>query len=236
MLDHLTPTDYFALLIFLLSWFGYTRFAIIRSRTVPSLATELDSLRLTWMRNAILPHRISQAHDVLSVGVFERSVAFFASTSMLILAGLLTVLGSSEKVANVLTALSFTVTTTLPIIQIKILLLILLFVYSFFKFCWAMRCYSFLVTLMGASPVGEPKDDLEANNIELWIKRSASTLSIAAHHFNLGLRGFYFALAVLAWFINPIVFIIASLLVVAVLYRRDFKSNVLGNLQAVSKD
>lgn len=236
----LSNIDYISLAIFLACWFGYTRFAIWRSRSIPTLSSELDALRLTWMRNATKPTRIAQSHDVLSIGVFERSVAFFASTSMLILAGLLTMLGATEKVSSVLSSLSFSVNTSNAVIQLKVILLIFLFVYAFFKFCWAMRCYSFLVTLMGASPFFENEEnntgnDTNITNTDKWIRRSASTLSIAAHHFNLGLRGYYFSLAVLAWFIHPVWFIIASIAVVLVLYRRDFKSTVLGNLQAVSQ-
>src|SRR5690606_41250626 len=55
---------------------------------------------------------------------------------------------------------------------------------------------------------------------------------MAAHSFNLGLRSYYFALAMLSWFINPWVFMAITAGVVYVLYRREFKSEVLGELVA----
>ena len=187
------------------------------------------------MLNAVSVDRAETARDIISVSIFERSVAFFASTSILILAGLLTVLGSSEKVATVLSSLHFVSDAVTEQIQIKIILIILLFIHAFFKFCWSMRCYGFLATMMGAAPLQYHKkvDGEQEPSAEIiqWSKRAAGIMSSAAHHFNLGLRAYYFALAVLAWFIGPIFFILANLIVVAVLYRRDFKSYVLENLQ-----
>jgi len=55
---------------------------------------------------------------------------------------------------------------------------------------------------------------------------------LAIYHFNLGLRAYYFSLALLAWFLDPIVFIFSSTWVVAVLYRREFKSRTLDALLA----
>ena len=42
--------------------------------------------------------------------------------------------------------------------------------------------------------------------------------------FNLGLRAYYFGMALLAWFIHPVAFAAASVWVVLVLYRREFSS------------
>lgn len=221
-----TSMDWIAVAIFLLCWMGYTRVAIVVSRRTPALASVLHKQRERWMLNAQTEVRQRQSHDILAIGMFERSVSFFASTSLIIIAGLLTVLGSSEKVANVIASLHFAAEAPLIQIQFKLLLLIFLFVHAFFKFCWSMRCYSFLVTMIGAMPNVGDESALDKD----WSIRASHVLSSAAHHFNLGLRVYYFALAVLAWFISPEMFLVASLLVVAVLYRRDFKSNVLNNL------
>ena len=227
-----TPLDWMAFAVFLLCWMGYTRAAINMSRSTPALATALHNQRERWMLNAFTEVRQRQSHDILAIGIFERSVAFFASTSLIIIAGLLTVLGTSEKVASVINSLHFAAEVPILQIQFKLLLLIFLFVHAFFKFCWSMRCYSFLVTMLGAIPSLKEEDSLEENKRKEWSNRAAGVLSSAAHHFNLGLRVYYFALAVLAWFISPVLFLVASLVVVAVLYRRDFKSNVLNNLSS----
>ena len=57
--------------------------------------------------------------------------------------------------------------------------------------------------------------------------RTARVISLAANQFNLGLRSYYFGLAMLAWFINPWFFMLITAGVVLVLYRREFHSAVL---------
>ena len=57
--------------------------------------------------------------------------------------------------------------------------------------------------------------------------RAAQVISLAAHQFNQGLRSYYFGLAMLAWFINPWLFMLTTTGVVLVLYRREFHSKVL---------
>ncbi len=60
---------------------------------------------------------------------------------------------------------------------------------------------------------------------------TAATLSIrSGHHFNRGLRAYFFALAALGWLIGPLVLVAMTLLVVAVLYRREFRSRALAAL------
>lgn len=51
-------------------------------------------------------------------------------------------------------------------------------------------------------------------------------------HFNEGMRGYEFGLAYLGWFLHPILFMAAATLVLGVLYRREFHSNVLQAMQA----
>ena len=48
--------------------------------------------------------------------------------------------------------------------------------------------------------------------------------------FNRGLRSYYFALALLTWFIGPFYLAVAVVWVIAVLYRRDFRSITLQTL------
>lgn len=56
---------------------------------------------------------------------------------------------------------------------------------------------------------------------------AARVIDLAGLSYNHGLRAYYFALSVLAWFVSPYLFILASGFVVAVLYRREFKSRSL---------
>lgn len=54
--------------------------------------------------------------------------------------------------------------------------------------------------------------------------RAAELNRIAAKNYNAGLRAIYFALALLAWFLGPVPFAIATTLTVVVFFRREFYS------------
>jgi uncharacterized membrane protein len=54
--------------------------------------------------------------------------------------------------------------------------------------------------------------------------------SLAANNFNLGLRTYYFSIAVLGWFMNAWVFVLLTAVIVFVLYRREFTSSTLRTL------
>jgi uncharacterized membrane protein len=49
----------------------------------------------------------------------------------------------------------------------------------------------------------------------------------AAETFNDGLRAYYFSFAALAWFVSPLAMVVGTLAVVAILYSREFHSDVL---------
>ena len=76
------------------------------------------------------------------------------------------------------------------------------------------------------------KQDIGQEEVRRTAERVARVVSMAAHHFNFGIRSYYFALAVLAWFVSPWLFVAAAALVVYVLYRREFHSSALSTLMS----
>ena len=72
-----------------------------------------------------------------------------------------------------------------------------------------------------------PEEDVSDEERDDYALYAARVIDLAGMSYNHGLRAYYFALSVLAWFINPYLFILTSGFVVAVLYRREFKSRSL---------
>ena len=97
-------------------------------------------------------------------------------------------------------------------------------VYAFFKFTWSIRQFNYVAVLVGAMPTG-----LSETNIQ-YARRTAELTTRAGDHFNRAMRAYYFGAAVLTWFIRPGFFILATIIVVLVLYRREFRSKVLSTL------
>jgi uncharacterized membrane protein len=164
-------------------------------------------------------HRIA---DIAALNSLLTGATFFASTSILILGGLVAMLGATSRVSEVVAELPYALPETESLSRIKTVLLIGMFVYAFFKFTWSIRQYHFCTILVGAAPVRQPHH-ADRDYVETLTRVS----SHAAQDFNQGLRTFYFALAALAWFFHPWLSVCGSAAVVYVLYQREFRSRTL---------
>ena len=217
-----TWLDVLAFLFFVAAWVGYATFSTWRGRQVPSLHSSMDGYRRLWMVRMI--ERDNRMVDVNIMRNLTRSSQFFASTTMLILGALVALTGYVQQALDVVSGLPFTVKGTQRVIEIKILLLVVIFVYAFFKFSWGIRQLGFCSILVGAAPK-PPQGDPEQHAPH--INRIARITSSAGVNFNNGLRAYYFALAALAWFLHPWLMVVATAWVVYVLHRREFRSKTL---------
>jgi uncharacterized membrane protein len=213
-----------AALWFVLCWAGYTRYARLKGRSTPCLASVLHLYREDWMRRMLL--RDNRIADANVIGNLERNASFFASSTLIILAGILTVLGASERAVSLLADLPFVQPVSRGMSEVKLLCLGLVFVYAFFTFSWCMRQYNFAAVLVGSAPMVGERHVTEQER-KSFAERTARVISLAANQFNQGLRAYYFGMATLAWFINPWFFMIVTAGVVFVLYHREFHSSVL---------
>ena len=218
----LTWLDIAASLFFVLSCAGYAAFAQWRSKAVPTLHNTMDGYRRQWMVRMI--ERDNRMVDVNIMRNLTRSSQFFASTTMLVLGALIALMGYVQQALDVVSGLPFTVKASQRLLEIKIMLMVLIFVYAFFKFSWAIRQLGFCSMLIGAAPK-QPKDNPEQYAAE--INRLAAVTSYAGTNFNDGLRAYYFALAAMTWFLHPYLMLIATAWVVYVLYHREFESRTL---------
>lgn len=209
---------------FFICWVGYTYYARSRASRQSCLASELHNYRESWMRRVLL--RDVRVGDAALIANLERNVSFLASTTILILAGLLTVFTVSEEISSLVSLIPFAIHASPLSVQLKVLMLVVIFVYAFFTFTWSMRQYGFCSIVLGAAPmVGEK--GVSFGDRERYAFYAARVIDLAGLSYNQGLRAYYFALSVLAWFISPYLFILSTSFVVAVLYRREFRSRSL---------
>ncbi|NIB40723.1 DUF599 family protein [Pseudomaricurvus alkylphenolicus] len=217
----------FCVIWFLLCWVSYSQFAKAMAKKTHSLSSLLHFYRIDWMRRML--DRDQRVSDASLISNLERNVNFFASTTLLILAGIVTVLSSTDDAFTILERLPFAIGVSATALQLKLLLLTGVFVYAFFTFTWSMRQYNFCSSLLGAAPMPDDASvsDEERDRYALY---SAKVIDQAAHAYNYGLRAYYFGMSILAWFINPWFFIAAVAFVVAVLYWREFHSKPLKSM------
>jgi uncharacterized membrane protein len=211
----LTFFDVAALVWFLAAWAGYNLVFDRALRRPVSLNRHLESLRRAWMERML--ERENRIADAALIGHTIHSISFFASTTMIILAGLIGTLGGIERVHGIVMGLTFAAKTGRALFELKMLVLLGVFVYAFFRFTWALRQYNYLCVLIGGAPPGHAADQDAASDI-------ASLLTQAVRSFNAGMRAYYFAVAVLTWFIHPALFMLATFWALAVLLRRQYFS------------
>ena len=182
--------------------------------------------RQLWMRRMLA--RENRIGDMQIVNILAQSNAFFASTSLLIIGGCLAILGSRDQAMAILNEIPGVAGTPSLVWEMKVLLLVVVFVFAFFKLTWSLRQFNYVAILIGAAPPPERADTPR------WAcatpTRAAGVASRAAEHFNKALRTFYFGLAALSWFLQPYLFMALTALVVVVVYRREFRSHTLAIL------
>jgi uncharacterized membrane protein len=220
--------DWLALVVFFAAWIGYVWFAKRRAPLRPSLLVAGERVRQKWLSEAT--YRDPRVLDAIAVQSLSSSPSFFASTTILIIGGLLAILGSSEQATSMVRELPFAARTSILVFDLKVLLLVAIFVYAFFRFTWSLRQYNFGAMLVAAMPMPERMAALSDDARADMARRAASMLSMAAESFNDGLRAYYMAFATVAWFFSPWAYMTAAGVVVVVLYRREFHSAALGLL------
>jgi uncharacterized membrane protein len=219
----ITPLDLAAPVWFVLCWLAYTLFAE-RRQDRPNLSGTMHRYRELWMQTLL--GRDNRMVDIQIIANLMRSASFFASTTVLIIAGLIAVLGARLQAMAMIRELPFAADSPPLLWDLKVLLLIVLFVYAFYKFTWALRHYNYCLVLIGAIPGPSQLTDGSRRIAE----RAARVASSTARHFNHGIRAYYFGLAALSWFIQPWLFAALTVWVVLVLYRREFRSRLLQTL------
>jgi uncharacterized membrane protein len=227
VLSLLPWSDWLALLWFFVAWISYSWFTKTQGETRNSLIATTNRYRTYWMHHAT--SRDPRVLDGIITQNLSSTPAFFSSTTIIVIGGLFALLGSTDKAAELVRDIPFAQRTSVLIFDLKVLVTIGIFVFSFFRFTWSMRQYTFAALLIGSMP--DPQDfDSGKFDREVFSQRAGRMLGMAAETFNDGLRGYYFAFAVIAWFFSPLAFAIATAAVVMILYSREYRSDVLAVL------
>lgn len=212
-----TSLDLIALAWFILAWIGYS--VLIEWMPVGRLGlnNSMHLYREHWMRQML--NREMRMVDGQIIGSLQNGTAFFASTSLLAIGGTLALMRSATEIMEIFSALPFGIRPTSGVLEMKIIGLLVIFIYAFFKFSWSYRLFNYAAILLGATPSAKEKNKVSAKQAAA---RCARVVTLAGLHFNRGQRAFFFALGYLGWFVSGWVFMIATLAVLIVTIVRQF--------------
>lgn len=216
---HIPVFDAVALVVYLAGWFGYSLYADRLALARRPVAVVMNDYRLRWMERML--ERENRMPDVNITVSFVRAGQMFASTTILLMAGSLAMLGQIDSVREIIAGLPFGRPAARGLMEIQLIILTAVFVFAFFKFLWAVRLFNNMLVLLGAAPQpGDCDDDIKRQ----YPQHMARFLQRAQHNLNLGTRAYAFGLGFLPWFLHPAFLIASTVIVIAMLHRRDFRS------------
>ncbi|UJQ93872.1 DUF599 domain-containing protein [Mariluticola halotolerans] len=201
----------FPLICFFLYGLLAARIEVVR----PSLSMIMSVQRRRWVENAV--HRDTPLDAILS-GNLMSSVSFFASTTVLLILAMFAVFGQIDAVLNAVTIIQPDQIISRGDIERHLIIVLALFVLAFLSFTLSLRQFNHFCIMLGAADHTENPDPAE-------IRVITALNTLGARNFNQGIRAYYFAIGMVAWFISPIAAIGATIVIFAsILYREFFSS------------
>jgi len=225
-IDQTWLLDIIALFWLLFFWIGYVAYTKRMNLSKnKGLLAAMNRTRKQWLQSLL--KRDNRMVDVQIINGLIRRETFFASTTILMLAGVVALLGLGEEINDLFNQVPLSQQSSLAMLELRVGVLAMTFVYAFFKFTWALRQHTSSAILLGSLPHPDQIDQAT----EQQAVRMAKLGNLAARHFNDGMRAYYFALAELSWFFHPVALMFTTIWVIAVLYRREFYSKALSIME-----
>ena len=216
--------DWLALALFFAAAVAYSRYADHAGDRL--LNARMREVRTVWMRRYLA--REDRVLDSILTGQSINSIALFSSATLLIVVALLGVLTNADAAYHVAITSSFVTQTTKELFQVKLIGLVCVFIYGFYRFTWALLQYNYFLALVGSAPL---KDHLTGPAIDQLGTQMSVVLNSAVTSFHSGFRSYYQALAWVGWFFHPAVFIAATAFVTFVLVFRQIASPSAGAIK-----
>lgn len=192
----MTLTDWLALALFLLCWLGYGPLLGLLARRSGSLNDDMLVVRRVWM--SAMAHREIRLVDAQLLGHTINSGGFFASTNLLLIAAVASVLFGGDQALQGITSIGVEQAPA-QWLEAKLALVLLCLARGLLDFIWSIRQLNYTLALIGAAP----ELHTEADRVALG-EAAAALLNPALSAFSQGVRGYYFSLAAAAWLFGPL--------------------------------
>lgn len=205
-------TDFAALTISVILFVIYQTYVNRRCRSDPlySIQQVISAARVAWVEEVMRERR-----DILAVQTLRNSImaaSFLASTAVLLIIGVLTLSEQGDKISSVWHSLNFFGRVAPQMWLIKLLVMLLDLLVAFFSFALAIRMFHHVGYLLnvppGSSEFARPQF-------------VAAQLNRAGRFYGVGTRAYYLLVPQLFWLFGPHFFVIATLLLIWVLYHLD---------------
>ena len=191
----MTLFDWLALALFMLCWLGYGPLLALLAQRSGTLNDDMLVIRRVWM--TAMTHREIRLVDSNLMGHSISSGGFFASTNLLLIAAVASVLFGGEQAIQGFASVGAEDVPT-RLLEGKLALVLVCLARGLLDFIWSIRQINYALALIGAVP----ETASEAQRKALG-EAAADLLNPALSAFSQGVRGYYFALAAAAWLFGP---------------------------------
>lgn len=192
----MTALDWLGLALFFLCWLAYEPLLRLLARRSGSLNSDMLTVRHAWM--TAMTHREVRLLDSQLLGHSINSGSFFASSNLLLIAGVAGILFGGDQALQGFSAVGAEA-VPIALLEAKLGLVLLCLARGLLDFIWSIRQMNYALALIGAAPEIDGEADKAA-----FGQATADVLNPALGAFSQGVRGYYFALAAAAWLFGPL--------------------------------
>ena len=208
--------DVLALGWYLVLWRSYAWVTDDSKLHKHTLSFAMHEERRSWM--LAMSNREHRILDGAIITGLQGSTQFFASTSLLAIGGGFALISASDQLITAMAASTLHLEIEKERFYTKVVVLMVLYAYAFFKFGWAYRLFNYCAIMIAATPQ-QCDDHREEKALQ------AADMNIeASKQFNYGLRTFFMSIPVLAWFGGVLAFALVATWVTGILALRQFGS------------
>jgi uncharacterized membrane protein len=154
--------------------------------------------------------------SVLGVQTLRNSTmaaTFLASTSVLLIIGTLTLSGQADKLATAFHTLNIIGSHHPELWIFKLILMVSDFFVAFFAFSMAIRLFNHVGYQLNVPAALRPKN-VNPTKVAIHLNR-------AGNYYSIGMRAYYFAVPLVFWLFGPQFMMLATLVLIPVLYHAD---------------
>jgi len=188
-----------------------------RTRLDPASNSQyvLLAARAAWVESVMRERR-----DILAVQTLRNSTmsaSFMASTSVLLIIGVLTLSAQGDKLSGTWHSLNFLGNFSAEMWLTKLLILLFDLLTAFFSFSMAVRLFhhiGYLLNVPLGSPLESPSDTRRMHHVTGQLNRAGT-------YYRVGMRAYYFTVPLLFWLFGPLFLLGMTALLIFFLYHLD---------------
>jgi len=208
-------TTIFLLLIYHL----YLRHKVRKDPTYTVQAVNIIA-RTAWVETLMAPGK----PDVIAIQTLRNSTmaaTFLASTAVLLIIGVLTLSGQGDKLSSTWHALNTYGAKHSELFLAKLILLLLDLFVAFFSFSMSIRVFNHVGYMINVP--------LSLNHKSITPQHVAVHLNSAGKYYSMGMRAYYFSVPLVFWLFGPHFMLLATFILIPVLYKLDRAPKVLSD-------